>query len=183
LLNILNDRGVSYPGIQPKSTPLAASLAYIEQPKVKEEIAVVTTPAVEVENSVSESKPKEKPVEKAKPAKIANNKIIEYPNSASTNLPKSAQDYLDEVAKYIKDNPGVEVRITGHSDILGTPDQNEQRATDRATKARKYLIDKGIPSGKVLAFGRGSREPKDSRNSMDAQKKNRRIEIQIVPSK
>ena len=67
-------------------------------------------------------------------------------------------NYLDGLADLMKNNPGVKLEITGHTDGKGTPEYNQNLSERRARIARAYLIRKGIGLKRIVAKGKGETE-------------------------
>lgn len=105
-----------------------------------------------------------------------------FTTSASCELIDTLKKYLDDVAKYMKENPGHVLGITGHSDDQGTMAENHDRSIKRANAVVEYLVQKGISKARLLANGKGSIEPVASNKTEEGRRKNRRVDIRIVPS-
>lgn len=51
------------------------------------------------------------------------------------------------------------VRVTGHTDRLGSVSYNRQLSEQRAQTVRDYLISRGVAPDRVMAEGRGASDP------------------------
>jgi OOP family OmpA-OmpF porin len=80
----------------------------------------------------------------------------------------------------MKENPSSEIRIVGHSDNMGTPEQNQRRSVQRKDKVVNYLLSKGIDRFRILDRGEGDRRPIADSKTAEGRRKNRRGEITIV---
>ena len=170
-------RGVEFTGFRSPEPLVAAWLAMVELPEIVEEIAEVTTPVFQ-----EELRQRETPGQVRR--RIIPNQMVvfNFDKPETTNLSPEITQYLDLLADFIKANPNYEIRITGHSDNQGTLQENTQRATARANNVRNYLVSqKGIPSSRVLATSRGSLIPVAPNDTPANQRKNRRVEIIVVP--
>ncbi len=107
---------------------------------------------------------------------------FEYPTSASVDIPEGLKKYLNKIVEYMKEYPGAVLGITGHSDDQGKMKENHERSLKRAQLVSDYMISKGIPSSRLLPVGKGSIEPIASNKTEEGRRKNRRVEIRIVPS-
>lgn len=114
--------------------------------------------------------------------KKGDNRTFTYSTSESTSPDKKLREFLDEIGKWLKDNPNAEIRIVGHSDNVGNPAEIQKRSIDRATRAKNYIITKypGINQRKILTTGEGARSPVADIYSASGRAKNRRIEITVV---
>ncbi len=190
---------VSFPGFNLEGAMITGELAAVEKSVAEKEVkiepiislSVVAKP--DILKAIAEkadivlagsSKPKEKIGEEIKRIKLLENvkKTFNYSKSATVDLSKEMRTYLDQVAVYLKENPGTLLGITGHSDNQGTFIQNDARAKKRADNVAKYLMKKGISLRRLLASGKGSIQPIASNKTETGRRKNRRVEIKIVPS-
>jgi outer membrane protein OmpA-like peptidoglycan-associated protein len=165
--------GVGFPGFKRMEIP-PTMIAAVKKPEVVEEIA--EAPLVEESESIT------KRPEEGRPEKILPNitKRYEYNTAAAVDLTRDIRAYLDNVAELMLRNSSATVRIVGHSDNQGAFQQNEERATERANQVVRYLMNKGIPRGRIFSRGEGAREPIGDNRTPAGRKKNRRVDITVV---
>jgi OOP family OmpA-OmpF porin len=120
-------------------------------------------------------------MKKAEPA-VA--KVIELSGvSFKTNsevLDSSSYQRLDKAAATLKNNPGTNVIVAGHTDSSGDAAYNQSLSEKRASMVRNYLIGKGVDGSRLSARGYGETEPVASNNSSAGRAKNRRVELRIL---
>lgn len=168
--------GVEFAGFKRNETVVSAWLAYVEQPVIEEEIAEVEVPQF---NEELRQRDQGQIRRRIVPNQMT---VFNFDKSETTSLSREIQQYLDLLSDYLKSNPNIEIRITGHSDNQGSLSENTQRATNRANNARNYLVrNKGIPANRVLVTSRGALIPVAPNDTPSNQRKNRRIEIIVVP--
>ena len=86
---------------------------------------------------------------------------------------------LHDLAKVMKQNPELKLRISGHTSAEGDPDTNQKLSEARAQAAVDFLVNKeGIETSRVEAAGKGSSELKDPKNPKSDV--NRRTEFEII---
>jgi outer membrane protein OmpA-like peptidoglycan-associated protein len=107
-------------------------------------------------------------------------KFYEFPTSEATQLTGELKSYLDAVAKYLQENPSAEIRVVGHSDNIGTAEENQRRSVIRKDRVVRYLLAKGINRYRILDRGEGDRKPIADTRTAEGRKKNRRVEITII---
>jgi outer membrane protein OmpA-like peptidoglycan-associated protein len=105
---------------------------------------------------------------------IDRSRLFSYTSSDSIELSEEMEIYLDQCALYLKDNPNYRIAITGHSDIMGSIEEEFQTATDRANNAKEYLKEIGIEEKRILAIGIGFVNPIEGKNNI--------LEIKIIPN-
>lgn len=84
---------------------------------------------------------------------------------------------LDQFAQGLQSQPGMIVRIVGHTDSTGSDAVNNPLSFARANSVKAYLGDRGLSANRVETDGRGSREPIADNATTDGRSKNRRVEI------
>lgn len=87
---------------------------------------------------------------------------------------------LEEVARIMNERPNMRVKISGHTDSIGSDTANEQLSLRRATTVRDYLVRKGVDASRFEIEGRGETEPIDSNDTDLGRARNRRIEFSVV---
>lgn len=98
---------------------------------------------------------------------------------------------LDTLAGDIGRSATVEsIKVTGHTDRLGSDTYNQALSEARAATVRDYLAQAGVPAQRIRVQGRGSSEPKVqcARQAgraalIDCLAPNRRVEIEVSVQK
>ena len=99
---------------------------------------------------------------------------------ASAKLLDKSKVELQQLAQFLRDNPDVKIRITGHTDNVGTQAYNLGLSHDRARSVADYLLNEGIAVARVSFEGMGSSEPVAGNDSEEGRAQNRRTELLIV---
>lgn len=84
---------------------------------------------------------------------------------------------LDRFADSLRNNPGTNVQIIGHTDSSGPDSINNPLSVNRAASVREYLSSRGISPSRISIDGRGSRSPIADNGSESGRARNRRVEI------
>ena len=100
--------------------------------------------------------------------------------------PKGKYD-LDNLATQLKQFDQLNsVKITGHTDYLGSDAYNLRLSEQRAQTVRQYFISQGLPANKVYAVGMGESQPvkqcasTGNRSALIAcLQPNRRVEVEV----
>jgi peptidoglycan-associated lipoprotein len=96
----------------------------------------------------------------------------------------SEQSKLEGVAAYMKNTPGVQLKIEGHCDERGTEEYNRSLGERRAIAAREFLIQKhAIESGRITTVSFGEDKPVSLEKTEEGYAKNRRAEFIILRPK
>ncbi|MBI3312578.1 MAG: OmpA family protein [Candidatus Omnitrophica bacterium] len=107
-------------------------------------------------------------------------------DSGKTELKSKAQEALSKVASVIREKVADrDVGIEGHTDnepikVSGWK-SNWELSTARATSVLHFLDEEGVDPSHLVASGYGEYRPVDSSDSLEGRRKNRRVEIVILP--
>ena len=98
----------------------------------------------------------------------------------STNLNEQAEPILDEVYEFLKDNPGVVIRIEGHTNNVPPDEFCDKLSTARAKSVAEYIVQRGVAGERVYYRGYGKRQPMYSNLTAEGRRQNQRVEIKIL---
>ncbi|MDB5273105.1 MAG: hypothetical protein JWO58_1472, partial [Chitinophagaceae bacterium] len=87
---------------------------------------------------------------------------------------------LDKLAEFMKENPTMEIEISGHTDNQGDPKLNVELSENRVKATTDYLISKGIDKNRIKGKGYGGSKPIASNSREETRKLNRRVEMTII---
>lgn len=104
-------------------------------------------------------------------------------DSGSAQISRLAETLLDLSKRIPKDLNWV-LRVDGHTDRLPISTinfpSNWELSTARAVSVVKFLIGLGLPPNRLAATGFGEFQPLDKRNTVQAFRRNRRIEFKLT---
>ena len=113
-----------------------------------------------------------------------------FPSGAATLQPggRNQINKLAQTIKELSDKIPTDInwvlRVDGHTDRIpiSTPayPSNWELSTGRAVAVVKYLIERGVPAGRLAATGFGEFQPIDPGNTIAAFRRNRRIEFKLT---
>lgn len=87
---------------------------------------------------------------------------------------------LDELADLLLANPNWKLKITGHTDNIGSPESNLELSRRRAEAVRDYLTARKIALGRFIVLWYGETQPIADNSSEAGRQRNRRVEMEIV---
>jgi outer membrane protein OmpA-like peptidoglycan-associated protein len=97
----------------------------------------------------------------------------------SDRLTNPARERLARVSDILLGRPGLRIRITGHTDGTGASARNARLSRARAEAARRFLQDRGIPSGALEADGASDTAPLTSERTPHGRSLNRRVDLMV----
>lgn len=93
---------------------------------------------------------------------------------------KGSFPVLRQVARAMKDAPGVVVRIEGHTDNVGTRNRNQKLSQRRAEAVKEFLVRQGVFRARMMAEGFGQARPIAPNTNRAGRAANRRVEFRLV---
>ncbi len=87
---------------------------------------------------------------------------------------------LDRKAAILMANPAVQIRIAGHADERGSDEYNLALGNRRAESAKRYLVNKGIDTGRIGIVSFGEERPLNPASTEEAWAQNRRDEFDLT---
>jgi len=98
----------------------------------------------------------------------------------SNNLTVYGAVVLDRLAEHLAALPYRSVIIRGYTDATGTEEYNKNLSLFRASIVRGYLMAKGLNPETIVIKGLGSADPVAGNTTLEGQRKNRRVEIEVL---
>ena len=90
---------------------------------------------------------------------------------------------LNDVAKVLTKFDKTYLSIEGHTDSQGSYELNQNLSEQRAISVKNYLVQQNILDGRLQVTGYGETQPLVDNSTEQNRAINRRVEIQIIPSK
>lgn len=116
------------------------------------------------------------PIETGQSFRLNNLFFDEY----SDKIKEESKPELDRLVKFLKENNNISIEIAGHTDAVGSDEENQLLSDKRALAVKKYLIEMGIKESRLFSIGYGESQPiADNNNDIDRQL-NRRVEVKIL---
>ena len=84
---------------------------------------------------------------------------------------------LFKLLKVMRENPGFQIFIQGHTDISGNQEYNRMLSNSRARSVADYLRRHGVAQDRIVFQGFGSDQPVASNQTEAGRKLNRRVEF------
>jgi len=89
-------------------------------------------------------------------------------------------DALDQVYRFLENNPGIKLEISGHTDNTGTLRINQRLSRERAKAVVDYLTGRGISADALVYEGYADTQPIAPNDTAAGREKNRRVEFKVI---
>jgi peptidoglycan-associated lipoprotein len=86
---------------------------------------------------------------------------------------------LEKKAAWLKARPDYRLRVEGHCDDRGTEEYNLALGEKRALRVKDYLVDLGVPAGRISTISYGEERPAVRGNDDETWARNRRAEFRL----
>ena len=105
---------------------------------------------------------------------------ITFATNSSSVLTMESMMVLDGFADYLRDYPDMRVAIHGHTDDVGSDNDNMELSRARAKSVRSYLMLSKVDPARLTYKGFGESKPLVPNTSESTRAKNRRTEFVIL---
>lgn len=95
----------------------------------------------------------------------------------TAEIKAESRDVLAAHARYLSDNPDVNVRLEGHTDERGTKEYNLALGERRANAVQRFLVVNGADRSQLETVSYGEEKPAAMGSDESAWAQNRRVEL------
>lgn len=100
--------------------------------------------------------------------------------SGLSKLSESYQAGCERLVQWMTDNPGVNIRVVGHTDNVGSVPFNIALSQDRAAAVERFLSERGVDAERIETQGEGPSNPVADNATEEGRALNRRVEVVIL---
>jgi len=104
---------------------------------------------------------------------------IYFQTGKATLMPES-DDELDQVYRFLDNNPSMKLEISGHTDNTGSLRINQRLSRERARAVVNHLVERGISEEMLISEGYADTQPVASNDTVEGRKQNRRVEFKVI---
>jgi len=87
---------------------------------------------------------------------------------------------LEDLAKYLVENPGFKLRIVGHTDSQGAAQSNLILSKKRAEAVRDFLESRGVAADRMIVQYYGEEKPIATNDTKEGREQNRRVDMEVI---
>jgi len=103
-----------------------------------------------------------------------------YFETNSSKLKSTSYPELERVVRLMKNNPGLKLEISGHTDNVGSYLANKRLSEDRARSVVEYLQKQGVSRSRLTFKGYSFTQPIATNDTPEGRQKNRRVEFKVL---
>ncbi len=103
-----------------------------------------------------------------------------YFQTGKAILRPESEKALNQVLRFLENNPSMRLEISGHTDNTGSLRINQKLSRDRASAVVNYLVGKGIPQEMLESKGYADTQPVAENSTVEGRTKNRRVEFKVL---
>ena len=123
---------------------------------------------------IEEKSNSETPIAKAKPVILKN---VFFATGSAELLDASLLE-LNRLKDLLVENPNLNIQINGHTDNVGSDNDNQTLSTNRAKAVYDFLIKNGITANRLRYKGFGESQPIATNDTEEGRQSNRRTEFE-----
>ncbi|MCY9803512.1 OmpA family protein [Vibrio scophthalmi] len=101
----------------------------------------------------------------------------------STEVNPKYMGHLARAANILRENPSLNLSVTGHADATGDDLYNKKLAMDRAQQVKRYLIIFGLNPTRITTHSLGDSLPLYDGTTEGVKLTNRRVSIEVIATK
>lgn len=95
------------------------------------------------------------------------------------DLTADGRQTLDQVVRFMSDQPEIELEVWGHTDARGAELYNLRLSQRRAAAVVQHLVDTGVAADRLKSAGFGATRPVADNETEEGRERNRRVELNI----
>lgn len=97
--------------------------------------------------------------------------------SGQSKLLPEAKEPLAKLVEFVRQEPGKQIRIEGHTDSTGSANANQVLSQRRAEAVRDALVAAGIDPARMTVVGLGAERPVAPNDTAEGRARNRRVDV------
>lgn len=102
-----------------------------------------------------------------------------YFETGTDELTEAAKPELQRLLAETKRREAADITVTGHTDLVGANESNDDLSLKRAERVKAILVELGVPAERILVAARGKREPAVRTSQGVDEPRNRRVVVDV----
>ncbi len=105
-----------------------------------------------------------------------------YFDTAKFNINSKSQETLNKLSGVFKEYPDTNILVVGHTDSVGSDENNMTLSKNRANSVTDYMVNQGLNRSRFTTNWFGEEKPMYDNSTVEGRSKNRRVNVAIVPN-
>jgi len=105
-----------------------------------------------------------------------------YFDTAKYNVNEASKTALHKLVNVFREYPDTNILVVGHTDSVGSDQNNMTLSKNRAYAVTNYITGQGINIGRLTTNWFGEEQPTNDNTTAEGRAKNRRVNIAILPN-
>ena len=97
--------------------------------------------------------------------------------TGKSNISAESLSVIDQLVELMNSTEGLKISIEGHTDNVGTAENNKALSVNRSKAVMNAMVAKGISATRLSSMGWGQEKPIADNRTEEGRAKNRRVEI------
>ncbi len=98
----------------------------------------------------------------------------------TAELLDSSMEELSALIRLMNENATMEIELSGHTDIEGSPVENMKLSQERVKTMKNYLVKQGLAASRIRTRAFGSQKPVTRNRDEQSKQLNRRVELKVL---
>jgi outer membrane protein OmpA-like peptidoglycan-associated protein len=100
-------------------------------------------------------------------------------DTGKTTITKDSEEALAAIISILDEYPNAKFTVEGHTDSVGSDQNNKRLSEARALSVKSYLVENGVDEFRLSSAGFGEERPVASNDTRSGKAENRRVEINL----
>jgi outer membrane protein OmpA-like peptidoglycan-associated protein len=100
-------------------------------------------------------------------------------DTGKTTITKDSEEALAAIISILDEYPNAKFTVEGHTDSVGSANNNRNLSEARALSVKSYLVENGVDEFRLSSAGFGEEKPVASNDTRSGRAENRRVEINL----
>lgn len=105
--------------------------------------------------------------------------VLQFEFGSAVDIAPAFTPVLEQLRAALARHPAAEITVIGHTDRVGSMQDNDRLSLERAQTVRDLLVQAGVDPSMISTAGRGEREPAVPTAQGVPMPQNRRVEINL----
>lgn len=103
-----------------------------------------------------------------------------YFDTDQSEIKPEFHTFLNKMIRVVNGHSDLRIKITGHTDAVGSDAYNDALSKRRATAIRAYFVAHGLAADRLVIDFKGEKLPVDNNETPEGKQRNRRVDFEFI---